>query len=72
MTTRERCAKALTDAGLEAMYGKGGFWIKGSGFFTLKEVCKQYGIVPEPRQIRERISAYGDWATIAYLNGVKP
>ena len=71
MTTRERCAQALADAGLEAIYGKGGFWINGSGFFTLREVCKQYNITPEPRKMRGHISAYGDLATIAYLNGVK-
>ena len=54
------------------MYGKGGFWINGSGFFTLKQVRTHYGIVPEPRKRRERVTAYGDYATIAAINGVKP
>lgn len=71
MTTRERCAAALAANGKEAVYGKGGFWINGSGFVSLKEVAKRYGIIPEPRVQRERIGAYGDYATIAMLNGVK-
>lgn len=71
MTTRERCVAALAADGKEAMSGKGGFWINGSGFFTLSEIAKQYGIVSEPRIKRERLGAYGDYATIAMLNGIK-
>jgi hypothetical protein len=71
MTTRERCAAALAADGKEAMYGKGGFWINGSGFFTLKEIAKQYGVIPESRVIHLRLGAYGDYATIAMLNGIK-
>lgn len=72
MTTRERCAAALASDGKEAVYGKGGFWINGSGFFTLKQVAAQYDITPEPRIRRDRMSAYGDYATIAMINGVRP
>lgn len=71
MTTRERCAAALAADGKEAMYGKGGFWIHGAGFFTLKQIAQQYAITPEPRIKRERLGAYGDYATIAMLNGIK-
>lgn len=71
MTTRERCSQALAADGKEACYGRGGFWINGLGFSTLKQVSQRYGIISQKRVMRPRISAYGDYATIAMLNGVK-
>ena len=68
-TTRERCAAALLADGKEACYGKGGFWIAGEGFVSLRRVATRYGIQSPRRQFRGRISAYGDFATIALLNG---
>ena len=55
--------------------GKGGFWVRGHGFFTYAKARKLTGLPvehPRPRKPRKpRISAYGDYATIAIINGVK-
>lgn len=52
--------------------GKGGFWVRGHGFFTYAKARKLTGMPVEfPRPRKSRISAYGDYATIAQINGVK-
>lgn len=71
-TTRERCAAALIADGREAISGKGGFWIQGFGFLTLREVARLYRITAATRVHHPKISAYGDYATIAMLNGIRP
>lgn len=55
----------------DVLQGKGGFWIKGKGFYTIAQARKITGIKATPRPARERISAYGDYATIALINGIK-
>ena len=52
--------------------GKGGFWVRGHGFFTYAKARKLTGMpVENPRSRRPRISAYGDYATIAMINHIK-
>ena len=53
----------------ETLQGKGGFWIKGHGFISLTKARKITGIKAKPRPQHARISAYGDYATIAAING---
>lgn len=55
----------------DAVYGKGGFWIKDGGFVTLAKARKMVGIEAPAREFRPRVSAYGDLATVALLNGVR-
>ena len=52
--------------------GKGGFWVREHGFFTYAKARKLTGMpVEHPRPRKPRISAYGDYAIIAKLNGIK-
>ncbi len=55
----------------DVCYGKGGFFVKGHGFITRITARKLTGIHATPRIIHERISAYGDYATIAQINGIR-
>ena len=51
--------------------GKGGFFVKGHGFITLRKARELTGH-PAPAKVkRERVMPWGDYATIAALNGVK-
>jgi len=52
----------------DVTHGKGGFWIKGKGFFTINQARKLTGIKATPRQERTVMLAWGDYATIAMLN----
>jgi hypothetical protein len=60
---------ALVTRGFEVIYGKGGFWIKGQGFITLAQARKLTGIQAPKREFRPRVQAWGDWATVAMING---
>ena len=52
--------------------GKGGFWVREHGFFTYAKARKLTGLpVEHPRPRKQRIMPYGDYATIAMINGVK-
>jgi len=52
--------------------GKGGFWVRGHGFFTYAKARRLTGLpVEHPRPRRPRISAYGDYATLTMINGIK-
>ncbi len=52
--------------------GKGGFWVRGHGFFTYAKARKLTGLpVEHPRPRRPHMSAYGDYATIAMINGIR-
>lgn len=62
---------ALEAQGREVLKGKGGFWIKGEGHITLAHARKRTGIAAPARQRRERQQAWGDFATIAILNGAR-
>ena len=54
--------------GTKVLQGKGGFWIKGNGFITLKKAREITGVsAPKCRKVM-RQSAWGDYATIAMLN----
>ena len=53
----------------DVIHGKGGFWIKGDRFYTLREARKITGL-PAPTRHCDRMvmQAWGDYATIAQLN----
>jgi hypothetical protein len=75
MTTQTGTANdvqtALEAQGLEVLKGKGGFWVKGEGHITLAQARKRTGIAAPARQRREPQPAWGDFATIAMLNGAR-
>ena len=52
----------------EVIQGKGGFWIRGVAFISLRQARKLTGIQAPPRPERKRILPWGDYATIAMLN----
>ena len=54
--------------GAPTLQGKGGFHVKGHGFISLAKARKITDTPATPRPRRERISAWGDYATIAMLN----
>lgn len=55
----------------EILAGKGGFWIKDRGFITLQQARKITGIRGKKRMRRDAVRPWGDYATIAIINGVK-
>jgi hypothetical protein len=68
---QEMALRALTADGKEIATGKGGVWIKGEKWVSWAGVYRRYGITPTPRPKAHRIGAYGDYATIALINGIK-
>jgi hypothetical protein len=48
--------------------GKGGFFIKGHGFINTAKARRLTGIKGKTRNPPTRLSAWGDYATIAMLN----
>jgi hypothetical protein len=52
----------------EVLQGKGGFWVKGKGFFTLAKARTMTGITAPKQKPRLVQSAWGDWATVVMLN----
>lgn len=62
---------ALHDDGKQACTAPGGFFVRGEGFVSTAALKRRYGIVSEPRTKQERIGAYGDYAIVAMLNGIK-
>ena len=55
----------------DIIYGKGGFWIRGKGFYTIAQARKLTGIKATPRNNRTVMLAWGDYATIAQINRIK-
>ncbi len=55
----------------DCVQGKGGFWIRTKGFYTLAQARKITGIKATPRPARQVLMPYGDYATIAQINGIK-
>jgi hypothetical protein len=51
--------------------GKGGFWIKNKGFMSLFKARQVTGISAPPRKLKPLQLPWGDYATIAMLNGRK-
>ena len=64
-------AEQLGKKHYDVIFGKGGFWIKGLGFYTIAKARKLTGIKAPPRKQRMVMSAWGDYATIAQINGIK-
>lgn len=62
---------ALKGLGHEVIAGKGGFWLKGIGFISLTAARKLVCIEAPKRAFRPKIRAWGDFATVAMLNGAK-
>lgn len=72
--TNERSAiiAEYASRGIEACAGKGGFFVKDRGFVSLRDARKETGIsMAKTRTPGTRVSAYGDYAMIACLNGIK-
>ena len=63
--------QAATLRGDSLMFGKGGGWIRGEGFRTLAQLRTRYGVPTPRRERRERVPAWGDFATVAMLNRIK-
>jgi hypothetical protein len=62
---------ALKAMGKEVISGKGGFWIRGEGFVTLAQARRLVGI-PAPKRVKKApAKPWGDYATIAALNGIR-
>ena len=53
----------------EALFGKGGFFIKGKGFITLPQARKITGLKGKPRVKREVSGGYGEYATLRKIVG---
>ncbi|KKM19714.1 hypothetical protein LCGC14_1652790 [marine sediment metagenome] len=66
---KDALAKHLGIDSVDVLQGKGGFWVKGQGFWTIAKARRVTGIKATPRPRRERITAYGDYATIAAIGG---
>lgn len=50
------------------LQGKGGFHVKGQGFISLAKARRLTGTPAPPRPRRERMPAWGDYATVVMLN----
>ena len=68
---RAQIIDALARQGIEALYGKGGFFLRGRGFVTFAQARKLAGVaVPEAlRRERREAILYGDAATIHLIAG---
>ena len=55
----------------DVIQGKGGFHVRTKGFFTIAQARKITGIKATPRNKRTIMLAWGDYATIAQINGIK-
>ena len=56
----------------DILQGKGGFWVKNRGFFSLAKARTMTGISAPKRKPQKVQSAWGDWATVAMLNQRNP
>ena len=61
--------RALQAMGYEVLYNSGTFAIRGKGLVSLAQARKMTGIQAPKREVRERVTAYGDWAWVAAING---
>ena len=68
---RQQVLKALADKGIEAVYGKGGFFLRGQGHVSFAQARKLAGVaVPEAlRRERREAILYGDAAIIHMISG---
>lgn len=67
---RQRVFDALTALGYQAMYGKGGFWLKDGPFVTMRQAQRMTGIKPDKRAPRQTAAVH-DMGWIAALNGAR-
>lgn len=51
--------------------GKGGFFVKGHGFISLRKARELTGHPSPPRVKRDRVMPWGDYATVVAMNGGK-
>ena len=66
---RQQIIEALAAQGIEALYAKGGFILRGQGFKTFAQARKIAGVEAEHIERQARVTPYGDYATIAALSG---
>lgn len=72
MTGQKQIIEALKTNGFEAVTAKGGFFIRGQGFVSYSAAKKLAGLsgrLTERAAPQERVSAFGDWAIVAMMNG---
>ena len=69
LEARQQIIEALATQGIEAIYGKGGFWLRDQGFKTFAQARKIAGVEAEYIERQARATPYGDYATIAALSG---
>lgn len=62
---------AFTAKGIDVLYGKGGFWLRGQGWVSFADARRLSGVKAAPANRQPRVSAYGDWAWVAAINGVR-
>ena len=67
----EQIIEVFKGQGINALYGKGGFWLKGQGFISLAKARQLTGIKGTARKPKMVISAFGDWAWVAKINRIK-
>lgn len=65
--------EAFAAQGIEALHGKGGFFLRGQGFVTFAQARKMTAVAVPAELKREggMVSAYGDYAIIAKINGIR-
>lgn len=68
---QKQALAALAADGKEVLTGNGGVFIRGEKWVSWAGLYRRYGITPAKRPTKPRVSAYGDYATIALINGVK-
>lgn len=66
---RQEIIAALAARGIEAVYGKGGFFVRGQGFVTFAQARKLAAVAAKPIDRQCRHTAYGEYAIFAALNG---
>jgi hypothetical protein len=68
---RQEIIEALAAQGIEALYGKGGFYLRGQGFVTFAQARKLAAVVvPESLKREQRESIlYGDAAIVHLISG---
>lgn len=68
---RKAIIESLREQGLEAVYGKGGFFLRGEGFVSFAKARRLAGVAVSEGLRRERREAvlYGDAAIVHLIAG---
>jgi hypothetical protein len=68
---RAEIIAAFRAQGIEALHGKGGFFLKGEGWISFAAARKRTQVTVADNLKREgcRMTAYGDYAIVAAISG---